>query len=413
MKNLTKARWQHKDGTWWQTNPQGGKPIPAKEPTSQEIKRDYQGTFDPKVKFAGALRKDGSYDLAKLFSEFGVAGKNGVVKLKLGGDSNAAFTRDNIFELRNSNTGVKSLLVGTGNVMAKNKKTGQMEKVVKKIAVNPVGQRMASVEENFQRIRPNLQTLSTMRKDMKSLLQSPNPKIAQGALISSIMLETAARIGDPLRDASTGHFGITSLRAKHLKQKKDDLHIVFTGKSGENLDLLLPPDLSKLVVAAAKNKAPKDRLFSLSPDNVRDFLKSTTKSDLHPHDLRRYAASKASLNGLLSLEPPRPGESQKSIDARLNAVFSGVAKILGHKDAKPVLARNTYTDPILELAWADGSLHKLAKRIGYTKELAGQDALLAAVYDEWYLPSFSGGEDESGNAVKELRKFLNFAGACK
>ena len=26
--SLTKARWQHKDGTWWQSNPDGGKPIP-------------------------------------------------------------------------------------------------------------------------------------------------------------------------------------------------------------------------------------------------------------------------------------------------------------------------------------------------------------------------------------------------
>lgn len=394
--NFLKAKWQRKDGSWWQTNPDGGKPIPAKAPGATELKRDFKSSFNPIEKFAKYARKNGTYDIKGMFKEFGETDKEGREFLILGGEEKVKVFKGDLHSLKKANVNYKPLLVAQVTQRVTNKKTGKVEEKVKKQSINPLGQTHAAVEGNFQRIRSSLPALAKMGDILKASFDSPNEKEAQCSVISAIMHETAARVGSRL---DKKHFGISSLQARHAEiNEEGHVRLKFDGKSGEKLDFTLSEELSNQVKKYMSNKEPEDRLFSVNELHVRPFLRDISGHDIHPHDLRRHRASLVSLSLLMEMPPPGEGESEDAINKRLDDAFKKTAEVLGHKDAltkKPKLARSVYTDPVLELAWRDGTLHERAQKLGYLKSLGnGLDRLLASLYDDWDLRSLDTVEPE-------------------
>jgi len=368
---LAKKReeWEDKTPVAWFTARGHHVPVFAGETREDAAKRyfDYHAkkagmgvAEDLKKKYAPALQPDGNYDLAKL-GEF-------AEEVEKKDKKTGEVTKSKVLTFNNQRIEVGDLIsVRKPNGPAEYsidfmmRRAGGEKKLKKNFLDYSSEYKQKQHEGTFQRIHANAEKHAQLGTLVNADLQHADEHQRQSALVVRLMNDTGARIG---AKTDKKHRGISSLRVENLRDLPDGgMELKFTGKSGERLRYQVAPDLVPLLKKQREGKVPSDRIFNLSRNDVGEYLAQVTGSKMHPHDIRRYHASIRALGLIALMKPPQKGESYVELQKRLDKMYTKVAKFLGHKDAKPKLARTVYSDPDIERAWAEGRLEGLAQAL--------------------------------------------------
>src|SRR5437762_12767137 len=92
-----------------------------------------------------------------------------------------------------------------------------------------IARRWEKKKEDIHQLANDITRLKThISKDLKS----ENEKEFLTALAILTMLKTTERVGNQ-ESADNGHFGVTGFKKKHIKINRNEVIIIYTGKSGD------------------------------------------------------------------------------------------------------------------------------------------------------------------------------------
>ncbi len=205
-----------------------------------------------------------------------------------------------------------------------------------------------------------------IRRRVRRDLRRPGmPREKVMALLVRLLDLTGIRIGNPT-SGSSGSYGLTTLRRRHVAFQNDEVCFRFRGKGGKANEVCLSdPGLADLLQSC--HEIPGHELFqfidedagrhAVSADDVNDYLRRVSRADITSKDFRTWVGSVQALLALEKLPPP----SSES-DRRRN-----VGRVLGLVSATlrntPAVCREFYVHPLLLDTYLDGTLPKLLMEI--------------------------------------------------
>ena len=212
--------------------------------------------------------------------------------------------------------------------------------------------------EKAKRIEKLKSQIGKLRSQLKSDLKSTDPRIRLTALAICIMDETCERVGNEESVKERGHFGVTTLQAKHVKINGSTATLTYKGKSGV--------DHKKTISDAATVKALKDALDGKSgsdtilcegddctvrANDVNDYLK---KYNITAKDIRGFRANDEMVRQLEKHRKGKLPEDKKEREDKLKEEFEkaleATAEVVGHE---PSTLKNQYLVPKMEDQYKD------------------------------------------------------------
>jgi len=184
--------------------------------------------------------------------------------------------------------------------------------------------------------------VTSARSDMNNakLPQSQRDAAAVLKLISA----TGFRIGST-RDtgADVQAYGASTLTADQVKVKGSTVTFTFTGKSGVAITkTLVDDDVAKYLQPRLRSGG---RLFNVSPQAIRTYLKSHSSKEFKVKDFRTWTGTNEALKAISTM--PHPTNEKEFAAARLK-VAKHVAEVLGNT---PKVALDAYIDPAVFGQW--------------------------------------------------------------
>ena len=212
-------------------------------------------------------------------------------------------------------------------------------------------------EANFDRMYDFGRKLIKIRKrtaEHLGLKGLPRERVL--ALVAQLMDETLIRVGNSQYATRNSTYGLTTLRSRHVEVDGDLITFSFEAKNSTATELTVAnPDLAPLVAKCADLGGDElfaysdgDEIVDVGSDDVNDYLRHISGFDLTAKDFRTWGASAAVVRHLAETEL---GDSNGA-DAFLAAV-DAAADLLNNTRS---VARNSYVHPMLEDAFASGSI---------------------------------------------------------
>lgn len=228
--------------------------------------------------------------------------------------------------------------------------------------------------EKAKRIEGLKGNILKLRSKVQSDLTSDDPKTRLTALAISLMDETCERVGNDESAEERGHFGVTTLQAKHVKINGGKATLSYTGKSGVKHSKTV--ENSKAVSALKKalnGKSGSDTILcdgddcTVRADDVNEYLK---EYDITAKDIRGYRANDEMVKQLKEqrskgkeLPNDRKGKDE-ILKAEFTKALEATAKVVGHESST---LRSQYLVPKLEDSYVhDGTvMDKWDKKANY------------------------------------------------
>lgn len=193
------------------------------------------------------------------------------------------------------------------------------------------------------------------------------------AVVVSLLEKSLIRVGNDQYAKENKHFGLTTLRNRHVKVEGAEVKFNFMGKSGVKHNISLHD--RKLANAVKKlQELPGQDLFQfidsdgncheISSGDVNRYLKDISEEDFTAKDFRTWAGTVLALTEFVGRDTP---ETKTKLKAEINEVVKSVARELGNT---PSVCRKCYIHPAIIEGFTDGSLHKLKFRDGEAAEMA-------------------------------------------
>ena len=199
------------------------------------------------------------------------------------------------------------------------------------------------------------------RRDRDLLRSGPDlDRVTAGIVL--LLERTMMRVGNEEYVRANGHYGLTTLRSRHVRVSADGrLLLRFTGKSGiEHRADVSDPRLATLLQEC--RRLPGDRLFQCRLDDgrlhivtsvdVNAYLRTAAGVDVTAKDFRTWLATVEATVALAELDPPG---SARAAARSANAVIDDVAAHLGNSRA---VCRASYIHPAVLQSFVDGSLSR-------------------------------------------------------
>lgn len=214
--------------------------------------------------------------------------------------------------------------------------------------------------------------IGVIKQHLQQHMTSPvsTPKLKQAAGIASIIAETGLRPTDDKESVQHGHFGVSSLQARHIKIKGGAAQLKFVGKEGVvNRAVVKDPHNVALLAAQLKGKGKRDAVFpDASGADANATLKSIAAkvgapSDLSVKDLRTLKATQTArqvVSGYRGPPPPFSGDPVKDTKVMKAAILKMSGEVARVLNNTPVMARDNYIHPQVFEAWRQS----LAKKGG-------------------------------------------------
>lgn len=243
---------------------------------------------------------------------------------------------------------------------------GKDEKQRKQYRYHPTWNKIRN-ETKFFKMAAFGNVLPEIRKQVKKDLQLPKmTKRKCLALVISLMEETHIRIGNDFYAKNNESYGLSTLRTKHLNQKKDKLIFNFIGKKGKKHSIALKnKKLQKLVIQC--KEIPGWELFqyydedgnhhSIDSGMVNDYIHEISGDLFSAKDFRTWAASKIFLETLSAMEKP---ETQTEIKRNILSAYDAAAEGLGNTRT---VCKKYYVHPSIPSKYENGKLEKHFKSI--------------------------------------------------
>jgi DNA topoisomerase-1 len=187
-----------------------------------------------------------------------------------------------------------------------------------------------------------------VEKAVKELEEKAQTSPAHAAAL--LMQQTSLRPGSNHSVKAEGHFGATTIQARHITFEGDKAHIAFIGKQGKlNKATVDNPALVSALRAHVEGKAPHDRVFQTTSEAVRDAAPKGVKLK----DFRTIGATAHAESILKEIgKPVLTGNTRQ--DARaIASILKGVSeKVSARLNNTPAMARRSYIAPQVVAAWA-------------------------------------------------------------
>ena len=180
------------------------------------------------------------------------------------------------------------------------------------------------------------------------------------AAVVLLLEQTMVRVGNEEYVRQNGHFGLTTLRSRHVRVGRDGtVRLEFVGKSGITHKVSLrEPRLAEIVTAC--RRLPGMHLFQyvngggivhpVTSQGVNVYLREATRTDVTAKDFRTWMATLAAATMLAEEDPPT---TARELTRTTNMVVDEVAERLGNTRA---VCRASYIHPAVLQTYAEGTL---------------------------------------------------------
>lgn len=213
--------------------------------------------------------------------------------------------------------------------------------------------RVSAIEPHMKKIGA---TLTAQMQD-----GSLSPKQRDAAAIASTIRETGLRPTDGDESIKHGHFGISSLQARHAKVQGNEIHLDFIGKEGvRNQTVIREPENVAFIKSALANKAGDQPIFAhADSSDAGDALKAASKAaggpgNIKVKDLRTIKATQTAREAIASFHdepPPLTGDPKKDVRLIQKAIMAMSAKVAKVLNNTPEQARDNYIHPEIFKSW--------------------------------------------------------------
>lgn len=201
----------------------------------------------------------------------------------------------------------------------------------------------------FDRITSFAEQLPKLRKQVQKDLKRwrfDKRKVAAAAV--SLMDQEYFRVGNHSYSRSNKHYGLTTLRSKHLTVKGGKAIFDFVGKSGqEHHKVVSDEQIAKIVkklddmpgYELFRYYDKKGKLHNLTSSDVNEYIKRIMGDDYSAKDFRTWGGTL--LAAVELAREIRPGTKTARKKAMTDCI-KRVAKKLGNT---PAIAKSSYIDP--------------------------------------------------------------------
>ena len=221
-------------------------------------------------------------------------------------------------------------------------------------------------EGKYERMIEFAKALPKMRARVDADLSSA--KLSREKVIATIvrLLElTLIRVGNEEYAKANRHFGLTTLRERHVAVRGSRVRFRFTGKSGAEHDIDLRDARVSRVIRSLQ-ELPGQELFQyvdedgetrrIGSDDVNAYLREASGRDFTAKDFRTWAGTVLIAEALLACEPVA---NVRHARKNVTAAIAQVARRLGNT---PAVCRKAYVHPEIVEAYVDGDLARSLKR---------------------------------------------------
>lgn len=220
----------------------------------------------------------------------------------------------------------------------------------------------------FDRILRFADALPKLRAVLEKDLQRPRydrEKVL--ATVVTLIDRQFFRVGGEQSARELGHYGITTLRSKHLSVTRDMAVFDFVGKSGQKHHKVVR-DKTLARILRRLDEMPGHDIFryqdadgtmhDLHASDVNAYIKQAMGEEFSAKDFRTWGGTLLALSELLELER---GASETARKKAVNRVVKRVARRLGNT---PAVCRASYIDPrIIKAFESPTALPKLRETI--------------------------------------------------
>ncbi|KAA9354934.1 DNA topoisomerase IB [Larkinella humicola] len=185
------------------------------------------------------------------------------------------------------------------------------------------------------------------------------------AIALSVMEQTLIRIGNASYEKEYGHYGLTTLKDKHVNVATSEVQFRFKGKKGIYHDITVRDRRLARLVKACRD-IPGKELFqyydetgehrSIDSGMVNGYLQEVTGEEFSAKDFRTWAGTVNALRLLAELEPC---STEKEAKKNINTILEQVAHRLGNTRT---VSRKYYVHPQILEAYECRDLNPYLKR---------------------------------------------------
>lgn len=228
--------------------------------------------------------------------------------------------------------------------------------------------RMRQEKLKFDRILRFAQHLPKLRRQLdKDLARKRLGKEKVLACIVKLIDEAYFRVGNSRYTKEHGTYGITTLRSKHTDVTTTTVTFDFVGKSGkEHVKQIRDPHIARIVKQLDelpgheifRYQDKRGQMHDLGASDVNDYIKQHMGEEFTAKDFRTWGGTLLATSALLK-EKLGPEASKTAQKKAITEVVKHVAQRLGNT---PAIARSSYIDPRVIVAYEDGvSIPKLQR----------------------------------------------------
>ncbi len=251
--------------------------------------------------------------------------------------------------------------------------TGRDAKGRKQYRYHPKWRETADANK-YGRVMAFAAALPGIRKRVDADLARPGlPKEKVLATVVKLLETTLIRVGNEEYAKTNHHYGLTTMRNRHVKVKGGKILFTFRGKSGVDHDIELQnPRLAKVVQRC--QDLPGHDLFEyldeeekphgIDSADVNAYLHGITGSPFTAKDFRTWAGT---VLAAMALQEFEAFDSEAGAKKNIVEAIEHVAERLGNT---PSVCRKCYVHPAILESYIDGSMLK-ALQIKAEKELSG------------------------------------------
>src|SRR3954471_828466 len=197
------------------------------------------------------------------------------------------------------------------------------------------------------------------------------------ATIVRLLEQTLIRVGNEEYARQNSHFGLTTLRDRHVAVRGSRMRFRFVGKSGASHDVDLR-DARVAKVIARLQELPGQDLFQyldddgetrrIGSDDVNAYLREAGGNDFTAKDFRTWAGTVLVAQALFECEPVA---NVRYARKNVTGAIAHVAQRLGNT---PAVCRKAYVHPAIVEAYLDGDLARtLRRRVARAARTSGTD----------------------------------------
>jgi DNA topoisomerase-1 len=226
----------------------------------------------------------------------------------------------------------------------------------------------------YERLISFGQALPAIRRQVDTALRLPGlPREKVLATVVHLLQATMMRIGNEEYARTNKSFGLTTLRARHVRIEGRAIQFRFRGKSGVLHDVTVEDKRLARIIGSMRELPGQDLFQYLDDDgqahaigsaDVNDYLRAMTGEDYTAKDFRTWSGT---LLAALALAEFEQFDSETQAKRNIVRAIDTVAERLGNT---PSICRKCYVHPAVIAAYLDGTMLE-ALRATAEQALAG------------------------------------------